>query len=249
MSWTLKHALSACLLPPFNVIILGMLGLLLMLSRPKAGRRIVALSFLFLYILSTPFFANPASKAFDGPYIPPAADAQAIVVLGSGSYFRAPEYGGINTVSENTLERVRYAAFLYRKTGKPILLTGGHPLGNKDSEAAEMKAVLENEFHIPVSWVEGNSDDTEENATKSFAILKKQGITKIYLVTHAWHMRRAKLLFRHAGFIVVPAATRIGTFHEKGILAFLPSADSLQESALLMHELIGIGWFELKSNL
>ncbi len=249
MSWTLKHALSACLLPPFNVIILGALGLFLMRSRPKAGKRIVALSFLFLYVLSTPFFAHRALSAFEGHYIHPAEGAQAIVVLGGGSYLRAPEYGGINTISENTLERVRYATFLYRKTGKPILVTGGHPLGNSDSEASQMKAVLENEFHVPVSWMEDQSNDTEENATLSFAILKKQGITRIYLVTHAWHMRRASLLFRHAGFTVVPAATRVDRLHEKGILAFLPSAKALLKSELLMHELIGICWFELKSNL
>jgi uncharacterized SAM-binding protein YcdF (DUF218 family) len=203
----------------------------------------------FPYVLSTPFFAHRALSAFEGHYIHPAEGAQAIVVLGSGSYLRAPEYGGINTISENTLERVRYAAFLYRKTGKPILVTGGHPLGNRDSEASQMKAVLENEFHVPVSWMEDQSNDTEENATLSFAILKKQGITRIYLVTHAWHMRRASLLFRDAGFTVVPAATRVDRLHEKGILAFLPSAKALLKSELLMHELIGICWFELKSNL
>ena len=249
MNWILKHVLSACLLPPFNVIILGGLGLLLVGSRPKFGRRLVGLSFFLLYLMSTEFFADRMLRAFEGPYHTPAEAAQAIVVLGGGSYFYAPEYGGHDTVSSESLERLRYAASLYRKTERPILVTGGHPLGNSDSEASQMKAILENEFHVPVSWTEDASNDTEENARMSFSLLKRHGITRIYLVTHAWHMPRAALLFSRAGFAVVPAPTKFATSYRTDITSFLPSAKALEESRLLMHELIGIAWFELKSQL
>ena len=176
MSWIATHLISACLLPPLNLILLGGLGLLLLRSRPKSGRRLIALSFLLLYLISTPFASDWALKKFEGPYIPPSGNAGAIVVLGGGTYFRAPEYDGKNTVNRWVLERLRYATHLYRKTGKPVLVTGGHPMGNPDSEASQMKAVLVDDFHVPVAWTEDDSANTEENAAKSFAILKQQNI-------------------------------------------------------------------------
>ena len=63
-------------------------------------------------------------------------------MLGGGTYYYAPEYGD-HTVGRYTLERVRYAAKMYRVTGKPMLAAGGAPLGNRSSEAMQMKAVLE----------------------------------------------------------------------------------------------------------
>ena len=45
------------------------------------------------------------------------------------------------------------------------------------SEAAQMKAVLEKEFQVPVRWMKKLPRNTRENAYKSFAILKKDGIT------------------------------------------------------------------------
>lgn len=247
MSWIATHLIGACLLPPLNLILLGGLGLLLLRSRPRLGRRLIALSFLLLYVISTPFVSDWALKKFEGPYIPPSGNAGAIVVLGGGTYFHAPEYDGKNTVNRWVLERLRYAAHLYRKTEKPVLVTGGHPLGNPDSEASQMKAVLVDDFHIPVAWTEDDSNNTEENAAKSFAILERQNIRAVYLVTQAWHMPRAARLFRHAGFAVIPAPVGFATSYKTDLLSFVPSSGSLAQSEILLHELIGIAWFELKS--
>ena len=99
--------------------------------------------------------------------------ADAIVVLGAGSYLKAPEYGA-DTVGEAGLFRLRYAARLQRETGRPVLVTGGKPQGNTLSEAEQMKAVLENEFHVPVKWTEGESNNTLENARFTQRILARQ---------------------------------------------------------------------------
>ncbi len=246
MSWLAVHLISAFLLPPLDLIILGGIGILFLGSRPRLGKRLIALSFFLLYLISTPYFSNRAMATFEGPYVPPSGDADVIVVLGGGSYLHAPEYGE-NTIGRQTLERARYAARLYRKTGKPILVTGGAPLGNADSEAAQMKDALENDFHVPVKWSETASRNTEENASMSAIMLGKR--RRIYLVTHAWHRPRAELIFRHAGFQVIPASTGFTIPGRPNILSFLPSAGSLATSALLMHEIIGVIWFELKSTL
>jgi uncharacterized SAM-binding protein YcdF (DUF218 family) len=166
------------------------------------------------------------------------------VVLGGGTYFEAPEYDS-HTVNQYGLVRIRYGAYLHRNTGKPLLVTGGDPLGIGSSEAEQMKSVLENDFHVPVRWVENASNDTRENAYKSFAVLKKDKVTHIALVTHAWHMPRAIREFENAGFRVIPASTAYTTRYKTNLLAFIPSARALLKSRLFIHEVIGMLWYWL----
>jgi uncharacterized SAM-binding protein YcdF (DUF218 family) len=249
MSWFFTNLISAFLLPPLNLLLVALLGLWLWSKRPLIARTLLTASVVLLWLLSTPYFAGVLMQGLEGePYVTdtkrPLADA--IVVLGGGTYFNAPEYGG-DTVGTASLERLRFAAKLQRETGRPILVTGGAPMGNSTSEAAQMKQVLEHEFNVPVQWAEAASDNTLENARLSQQLLKSAGISRIYLVTHAWHMPRAVQAFQAAGFQVVPAPTAYTTHYRTDLLSFIPNAYALHDSRIFMHELIGILWYQLKS--
>ncbi|HEY6043550.1 MAG TPA: YdcF family protein [Nitrosospira sp.] len=249
MGWYATNLISAFLLPPFSLILLGTAGLLLLKWRPRLGKLLIAVTLALLYLLSTPFFGELMLQRLEtrpppGPFNSFDSGIQAIVVLGSSMYFDAPEYGG-HTVSRFALERIRYAAWLHRLSGKPILAAGGSPPGSGSSEAEQMKTVLETEFQVPVRWTERASINTRENAYKSFAILRKDGIRHIALVTHAWHMPRAMREFEQAGFKVTPAATAYTTRYKTDLFAFIPSAGALQKSNLFFHEVIGILWYRL----
>jgi uncharacterized SAM-binding protein YcdF (DUF218 family) len=252
MSWFVTKLISAFLLPPLNLLIIAAIGLWLWHKRPCMARVLLTVSFALLWLLSTPYVAEALLHGLEGD--PDAAatkmpSADAIVVLGGNTYFHAPEYGGKDTVKEGTLVRLRFAAKLHRETGKPILVTGGKPLGNSVSEAELMKQVLEQEFRIPVQWAEGASDNTLENARLSRQLLGQAGISRIYLVTHAWHMPRALQAFRAAGFQVIPAPTAYTTRYRTDLLAFVPDAYALRDSRIFMHELIGMFWYQLKLKL
>lgn len=252
MGWYATNLISAFLLPPFNLILLGTAGLLLLRWRPRLGKLLITVTLALLYLLSTPFFAEIMLQRLETRPPPGSFNTfengiQAIIVLGSSTYFDAPEYGG-HTVSRFALERIRYAAWLRRLTGKPILATGGSPPGSGSSEAEQMKVVLETEFQVPVRWVEGTSINTRENAYKSFEILREDGIRHIALVTHAWHMPRAKREFEQAGFKVTPAATAYTTRYKTDMFAFIPSAGALQKSNLFFHEVIGVLWYWLTAS-
>ncbi|MBI3068371.1 MAG: YdcF family protein [Betaproteobacteria bacterium] len=245
MSWLATNAIALLLLPPGSLIALGVAGLLLLRRRPRLGRLLAAAAFTALYLLSTELVSHALIRVLEPAPLPdagarPAADA--IVVLGASIYFGAPEYGG-NTVSRHTLERVRYAARLYRETRKPILVTGGTPRGNPDSEASRMKAVLAEEFGVPVAWTEERSENTLQNARLSFELLRRHNIRSIYLVTHARHMPRARLAFERAGFAVVPAPTGYATTYRTTVLSFLPAAGALAVSRDFFHEVIGYAWY------
>ena len=255
MSWFITNSIAAFLLPPLSLLCLFALGIFLFYRRPRIARILISTAFCLLWISSTPYFAQGALHLLEGQTAPlntglpdsrpPAAEA--IVILGGGTYFHAPEYSGQDTISDATLVRLRYGAKLQRETGKPILVSGGKPLGNSVSEAQQMRRSLEQDFGVPVHWTEDASDNTFENARDSFRILQQAGIRRIYLVTHAWHMPRAAAVFRRAGFEVIEAPTAFTTRYRTDLLTFLPSAGSLRDSRIFIHEIIGLLWYRLKS--
>lgn len=252
MSWFVTNVIATLLLPPLSLLLLLALGLFLTWRKRKIGRPLIALSFILLWLSATPYVTGGGLRWLDSMTAPLAsppagAHAEAIVILGGGSYFNAPEYDGTDTVNDATLLRLRYGAHLYRETGKPILVTGGKPLGNPVAEAQQMKAALEQDFGVPVRWTEDNSDNTYENALYSYRLLHAQGIRRIVLVTHAWHMPRAADIFRRAGFEVVEAPTAFTTRQRTDLLALLPRGSSMHDSQIFVHELIGLVWYRVKS--
>jgi len=246
-SWLITNAIAALLLPPGSLLLVAAAGAVLARRRRGLGRALIALSLLALYVLATPITSDALLSSLETPARDPLADrrGQAIVVLGGGTYFAAPEYGR-DTVGSNTLVRLRYAAHLHRASGAPVLVTGGAPLGNAFTEAELMGQVLDTEFRVPVRWLEKASRNTLENARLSYALLAPQGIKRITLVTHAWHMSRARLAFERSGFEVIAAPTGYTTRYRTTVLAFLPSASSLSDSSWFFHEVIGIGWYHLR---
>lgn len=250
MSWFATNLISTFLLPPLSLLLVLLLGILLLYRHPKAARGLLIGTFALLWLASTPYFAEGALHLLEAKTAaltkPPTA-ASAIVILGGGSYFHAPEYAEQDTVSEATLLRLRYGARIQRASHLPILVTGGKPLGNSSSEAQQMRAALEEDFQVPVRWTEDASDNTFENARYSFQTLQKAGITKIILVTHAWHMPRSAAVFRQVGFEVIEAPIAFTTRYQTDLLAFVPRAESLRDSKIFVHEVIGLLWYQAKS--
>jgi len=176
---------------------------------------------------------------------PPSDLPEAIVVLGAGRYSEAPEYGLKDTVSRLGLVRLRYAAELQRASDLPILVSGGAPGGETVSEAELMRDVLVKEFRVNVKWIENKSRNTSENARYS---AEQLGNTRhIYLVTHAWHMRRAAREFERAGIRVTPAPTGFHTLSPKAraLSAYLPSSEGLNSTRIAIHERLGYFWYDM----
>ncbi|SNS82057.1 Uncharacterized SAM-binding protein YcdF, DUF218 family [Noviherbaspirillum humi] len=164
--------------------------------------------------------------------------AQAIVVLAAGRYAYAPEFGGEEIPDYVALARLHYAAKLYHDTGLPILVSGGN--GSSDGQlkpkAVAMAKSLQQQFTIPVKWVEPASETTAENAIYSARMLKPEGIRRILLVTDAMHMTRSEQRFRAAGFDVVPAPTIFFSEAKLNLFDLLPTAENLWQSYYATYE-------------
>jgi uncharacterized SAM-binding protein YcdF (DUF218 family) len=112
-----------------------------------------------------------------------------------------------------------------------------------------MRALLEEEFKVPVRWVEDRSRDTFENAIESRRVLAPLNIRSVYLVTHAWHVPRARLAFEHAGFDVVPAPTDFNRVDNIGLNDLVPRASALLRSYYFFHEVVGYAWYEIRRRM
>ena len=252
MDLFLKTLVDSFLVPPGISLSLMVLGLTVYMYRQRIGLALMIFAALSLYVLSTAFMGMLLVNGISR--YPPLSEAalndssvQAIVVLAGGRNSPAPEYGG-DTVSALTLQRVRYGAWLKRRTNLPLLVTGGRVHGELESEAQLMQDVLQKEFSVAVEWVESQSRTTFENAKFSTTMLEQENIHKIYLVTQAWHMVRALEAFEHFNLEVIPAPT---AFEAPGdnwpsVQDFFPSAMGLSYSSFALHEIIGRMWYHLK---
>ncbi|HWV17399.1 MAG TPA: YdcF family protein [Rhodocyclaceae bacterium] len=246
--FVLKRLLECLFLPPLGPLLLIVLGLLLLRHKPRLGRGLAWGGVLLSFVLMLP----PAVDGLLAPLesAPPLDSRQleqaqgqgagAVVILGGGLRAVAPEYGR-PTLNRITLERVRYGARVARLSGLPILVSGG-VAGDGYPEARAMAESLTEDFGLPPRWVEDASENTAQNAQHSAALLKKAGIDRILLVTHAAHMRRAQAYFEANGMQVVVAPT--GFFaplvNPEHITSWLPSANAAYTGWYALHESAGL---------
>ncbi len=244
-------ALKSLLLPP------GLCLLPALLALPcRRNRRIVVLllatSVLLFYGFSTPLVSRTLAGLLEHRYpalpadAPLAQEADAIVVPGCDRYANAPEYGS-DEVSACTLMRLRYAAELHARSGLPLLLTGGRPMGEAESEAALMDRALRDHFGITARWLEQESHNTGENASRSAALLRGENLRRVVLVTHAMHMPRAVRSFRRHGLTPIPAPTYFHSApdHRPAWFALLPSGSALLASGMACYEILGLAWYAI----
>ena len=197
-----------------------------------------------LGVLALPYVATQFLRSLEAHQ--PLGDSRAldgvgaIVVLGGDFVGHAPEMGG-ETVGPLTLQRLHYAARLQRISGVPLLVTGGVIGRNGRPLAESMAEVLAKDFGRSIRWLDGNSRNTRENARNSRALLQVDCIERICLVTHGWHMARAKRAFVRQGFEVVPAPTLCLAKPAPLLRDFIPGTQAFSLSLVALREWCACG--------
>lgn len=238
----LKKFLAALAVPPAGTLLLALAGLALLRWRRRAGWALALAGVAATLALMLPVTAGWLTGLTLEDVAPPDAaamrEAQAIVILAGGKR-EAVEYGGW-TVNDLSLARLRYGVRLARDTGLPVLLSGG-VVRRGPPEAALMRDAMQQDFGMAPRWVETRSRDTHENALYSAELLKAAGISRVLLVSHAVHLRRAGAEFAAAGIATVNAPTELPAPDdgEWTVFDWLPSSLALRQSYLALHELIG----------
>lgn len=237
-------------LPPLNCFLLAGLGWAIRPWWPRIGKSLLTFAILMLWLLSTPLIAFflidrlQTDQALD----PSTSSAQAIVILSAGMDRDGREFGG-STAGRMTLQRLRHGAWLHHQTNLPILVTGGREFADAPAIGNIMKTVLEDEFHAPVQWIEDRARNTRENAQFSAALLatspQEKAIKHVILVTHAWHLPRARAVFEAAGLKVTAAPTAFANKPTHPLYRLLPSTRALETSRMAMYEWLGSIWYSV----
>ncbi len=247
----LIYIIKSLILPPTLFILCAFISLFYM--HKKLGRMLLRLSVFGLLIFSLPvihyFFAKswetiPALNHDTAHALKP----QAIVVLGGGYRKVSSELNPPYLLKERSLLRLALAAQLHQQTQLPLLVSGGNVMGRHPMEESTLMAEeLHTRYAIHPRWQESRSRNTAENAGFSYQTLSKEGITRIILVTEAFHMPRALTQFKQKGFTTIPAPTGFMSRIEKwDIFMFLPSVYAMKGNLLILHEMLGTFWYQLR---
>ena len=242
------------LLPPVPMLLLVLVGARLMFTRRLLAWLLILLGVTSLYLACTGAVSGALGRWLTQP--PPAlsettvnelkrAPRAAIVVLGGGRRAYAPEYG-MSTLNPLGAERLRYGLWLARATSLPVAFSGGvgHGALEGASEGEIAARVAEREYNRPLRWVESESRDTRENALRTVALLRADGIERIVLVTHDLHMQRAVRNFERAAtgsnLVIVPAPMSLPNPGRLRASDWLPRADYLDDTNYALHEWLGL---------
>jgi uncharacterized SAM-binding protein YcdF (DUF218 family) len=247
------------LLPPlvyplgFTCILI--IAALIFFKKTRLQRFFLILAFCLLFLSSTRWVAYGLLKSLEWRYLPPAeiSHEEVIVVLGGGTYSLL--YPRPMVEMSGAGDRVSYAFWLYQQ-GKAdhLLLTGGSIdwLSSDENPATDMASLLEL-FGVPKEaiWLEPDSRNTYEDALYATKILKEKGISRIILVTSAFHMPRSVKLFEKQGLEVIPAPVDF-VVTQKGwenmttanlasqMNNLLPGAENLSNTTKALKEYLGI---------
>jgi lysophospholipase L1-like esterase len=121
-----------------------------------------------------------------------------------------------------------------------ILVTGGFPKGTPCSVADSMRRLLV-QLGVPADRidVETAARSTWDNARFSDPILRRQGVTRIVLVTDMLHMRRAEACFRALGYEIERASVPVSEGHY----------DNVSMLAMGLRETVAYGYYSVKGRL
>ncbi len=234
--------LAAAVLPsPSSLAVLALAG---MAWRGRRAGMVAAGCLALLVVLAMPVVADTLLVGLERGLWPEAEAAAAgtvpgaIVVLGAEVEPDAARPGDADP-GPLTLERLRAAAALARRTGLPLLAAGGVVREGAPPVAVVMARSLGEDFGLPTRWIEASSADTWQNAHAAAALLRPAQVGRVFVVTHAWHMARALIAFADAGLAAVPAPVRLDPWPQWRLGGLLPRASAWWTSYLALHEWIG----------
>ncbi|MFW0756132.1 YdcF family protein [Pseudomonas sp. H11T01] len=241
-----RYFVKQLLLPPGILLLLLLCAWWFRRSRPRLAGACFALGVGGFWLMSLPIVVEWSAHAIER--VPPlgrsewatlAERADAIVVLGSGRERGDPAWGSDQPTGVG-LERERYAARLAKASGLPVLTSGGLHYGTPPTEAALMAESLRDDFAVTVSWQEGRSRTTWENAQFTAEVLQPLGIKRVVVVTQAAHMPRSVWSFERAGFTVVAAPVGfLGGDNARPLGGWMPEFKSIWQSGQLLNEAVG----------
>jgi uncharacterized SAM-binding protein YcdF (DUF218 family) len=228
------------------IIVLIFVGLI------TSSKKISLIGVIILIVCSLPIVSNKLVAYLESDYqlSKPSniASADAIVVL-SGMIRTVNSKEGLDYEFSEASDRIFAGINLFKEKKAPkLILTRGKlpwsvgiPEGEYLKEIAIINGISENNILLTE-----NVENTDQEA-KAIKKLLSEDKHKVLLVTSAFHMPRAQIVFEAAGINVVPFPVDF----QKGLskitfMSFMPSANALSGTSFFVREMIGRVYYDLK---
>jgi uncharacterized SAM-binding protein YcdF (DUF218 family) len=232
--------------PLFFIISLIIFGLII------GSKKISLTGVIILVILSMPIVSDKLIAYLESDYelIKPSKveSADAIVVL-SGMVKTIQTKNGLDYEWGEAADRIFAGIDLFKSNKAPVLiLTGGKlpwSIGVPEGEYLRDVAI---DLGVPKKdiLITENVENTDQEAKAIKKILLLDN-PKVILVTSAFHMPRAQLVFEAAGINVIPFPVDFIIGAEKlTFMSFIPSAGSFSSTSFFVREMIGRTYYSLK---
>jgi len=232
--------------PLIMIIVLIFVGLI------TSSKKISLIGVIILIVCSLPIVSNKLVAYLESDYqlSKPSniASADAIVVL-SGMIRTVNSKEGLDYEFSEASDRIFAGINLFKEKKAPkLILTRGKlpwsvgiPEGEYLKEIAIINGISENNILLTE-----NVENTDQEA-KAIKKLLSEDKHKVLLVTSAFHMPRAQIVFEAAGINVVPFPVDF----QKGLskitfMSFMPSANALSGTSFFVREMIGRVYYDLK---
>jgi len=230
------------LLPPGIFVVLLLIGAIY----AWRFRAILLIGAISLYLISIKPISNALLAPLESFDVNETSSPKAVVFLGGGT-----NSNGIFKAYPDAFKREVYALIVAKEKGLPLLFSGG---GMDEREGIDTKKDIEylsKSFNFtPEAYYENRSLNTWENAKYSSEFFEKKGWSKdIILVTSAYHMKRATLMFKNFGFRVDSKSVGYFVDNNGTIFDYLPQMGYLNRSYKAIHEYIGLVFFAFKQIL
>jgi uncharacterized SAM-binding protein YcdF (DUF218 family) len=232
------------ILPLFLMPTCVVLALLVVALRTRQRWPIVV-ALVLLWAASTPVTSNVLMRAVEGWRVrqvtSEAPNADAIVVLSFG----IRDVPGDTTSFEfDDFDRFLGGFDLYKAGKAPLLIFPGGWVASRPNLPlmGDVMIARARDFGVPASALSttGKASNTEQEAEGVAQLLgvgKSPTTPRILLVTSAYHMSRAEMLFLRAGLEVIPFPVDFQT--KLGITprSFIPSGGTLQQTDTALKEI------------
>ena len=197
---------------PLGLLLILLLVALLVWKKRRLAKICLIAALIILFLSGNRYVASAVARSLEWQYLPEeiTVPIDSIVILGGGT---EPAISPRPSVEVNAAgDRVLYGAILARQFPEATVIVSGGDIDFLDlasSSPAEDMVSLLGLLGIPdeTILVQGESQNTYEDALYTCAMLKKNGLQNTLLVTSATHMPRSVAVFRKQGCEVIATPT------------------------------------------
>jgi uncharacterized SAM-binding protein YcdF (DUF218 family) len=232
---------------PFNVIlILLALGWLLLFKRQRAGRKLIGIGLIMIFLFGlsplSNFMMGLLENRIHAGKIPEKIDG--IIVL-AGMVDMGSSRGELIELTDQA-DRIVQGIILYRQHPEAkLIITGGSGSLKQSENLREADYLKKLAISLGVNkermLIERNSRNTHEHAVAMAKMLPdKKG--QWVLITSAFHMPRSLACFKREGINVIPYPVDFKTKPDNALslTSFLPSLGNIGSFNVAFHEWTGL---------